>query len=230
VWPGIFLGQFLLALSEGLAIVPATSISAINSIEALIAATLFIHFGLQPSLARIKDVFGLLLLITFILQPFSATFGNLALLMGSIINLQQFPTSWFSWWFGNAMGQMLITPMMLLFYASRQQIRAIELLVVAIFFGVVGYLLLQVFSIESLSIMLSITSPLIVLVAVYKGAAFATLATAVLAVMSMHSTHIGIGVFTLNGKTNIVDLNFFIINLIILSLFIGLLVTSLKEK
>ena len=47
VWPGIFLGQLALALSNGLEFSPAFAISVINSFEAVIAATLFKRWKLE---------------------------------------------------------------------------------------------------------------------------------------------------------------------------------------
>ena len=41
IWPGIFLGQLVLALSYGLPLLPFLSISAINSIEVVVVVILF---------------------------------------------------------------------------------------------------------------------------------------------------------------------------------------------
>jgi len=230
IWPGIFLGQLALALSEGLSLMPSVAISTINSVEAIIAVMLFNYFNLKPSLERLKDVFGLLLLITFILQPFSATLGNTVLWMSSLLTWQEYPASWFAWWFGNTMGQMLIAPMILLLYSARKEINGREVIVGGLILGLCGYLLFRVIPAENLALTLSITTPFIVIIAIYRGAGRASLATAILAAESLYATHAGFGPFSHNGVINIVDLNYYIFTLIILSLFIGVLVTILKKQ
>ena len=230
IWPGIFLGQLVLALSEGLSIMPAIAISSINSMEAVIAVMMFHHFGLKPSLERLKDIFGLLLLIIFVLQPFSSTLGNTVLWMSSLLSWQDYPSSWFTWWFGNTIGQMLIAPMILLLYAARKEINRREVIVVGLALGLLGYLLFRVIPSQNLALILSITAPFILIIAIYRGAGLASLATTILAAESLYATHAGFGPFSHNGVINIVDLNYYIFTLIILSLFIGVLVTVLKQQ
>ncbi|WP_294952386.1 MASE1 domain-containing protein, partial [Sulfurovum sp.] len=114
VWPGIFLGQLAVALSNGLGLVPALGISAGNSIEAVMAVSLFNFYGIDTKLRRLRDVTGLTLIVVLVLQPFSALVGNLSLLAGGIIDSAEFLKSLLSWWFGNVMGQLLFAPFTLL--------------------------------------------------------------------------------------------------------------------
>jgi integral membrane sensor domain MASE1 len=123
LWVGIFIGQFVLAISSDLDLYSSLAISAINSMEAILGFILFHHFKLNKSLSTLRDVLGLLVLIVFILQPFSAILGTLVLLQTSIINLDDYSLSLFSWWFGNTMGQILFTHMSLLFYTHKKTIK-----------------------------------------------------------------------------------------------------------
>lgn len=79
IWPGILLGQLALALSTGLEFLPSLTISAINSIEAIIGAILFRRWKLDSALNSIHDFSRLVAMIFLILQPFSATFGTATL-------------------------------------------------------------------------------------------------------------------------------------------------------
>jgi len=79
ILPGIFLGQFLLAFSSGLPLVAALGISLVNTTEAGIALWIFRRFQLNRHFSHIRDLFGLLLMIIFFLQPFSALLGNMVL-------------------------------------------------------------------------------------------------------------------------------------------------------
>jgi len=177
MWIGIFLGQFILAITSGLDLIPSIGISAINSLEAILGYTLFHYFKLNKSLTTLRDVLGLLVLIVFILQPFSALLGNLVLLKTSVIQLHEYSLSLFSWWFGNTMGQILFTHMSLLFYAHRKSIKFTDMLLVTIFFGILSYLLQVVIAIDNLSLLLSSTLLFIILLSIYKGVFYGTYAS-----------------------------------------------------
>jgi len=230
IWPGIFFGQLILALSEGVPLLPSLSISAINSVEAIIAVTLFHHFKLKPSLAQLRDMIGLLLLIILVLQPFSATLGNLVLAMASIISWQDYSVSWFSWWFGNVMGQILIAPMILSLCARSKKNIAWELAFTGIVFSIFAYSLFIVFSVESLALLLSITTPIVIILAVYKGPGFASFATVILAATALYATSSGLGIFVEGDDINLLDLNYFIFTIIILALLIGVLVAEMRQQ
>jgi diguanylate cyclase (GGDEF)-like protein len=228
MWIGIFLGQFILAITSGLDLIPSIGISAINSLEAILGYTLFHYFKLNKSLTTLRDVLGLLVLIVFILQPFSALLGNLVLLKTSVIQLHEYSLSLFSWWFGNTMGQILFTHMSLLFYAHRKSIKFTDMLLVTIFFGILSYLLQVVIAIDNLSLLLSSTLLFIILLSIYKGVFYGTYATTVITVVTIYATHLGSGVLASDNSVNsLIDLNFYLLAHIMLVLIIG---TLFSEK
>jgi diguanylate cyclase (GGDEF)-like protein len=228
IWPGIFIGQLCLALSQDLALTPSLIISAINSLEAIIAFHLFNHFKLNTSLSSLRDVVGLFLLITFILQPFSATLGNVTLALSSVIQWNEIMVNWFSWWFGNTMGQILITPLLLIFFISNQKNSVIEFLFICIVFLSLAYILFWNLPLNNLSLMLSITTPIVVILAAYRGTAIALFATLILACVALFATRSGIGTFVYEGAILIVDLNFYILSHALLVLVTGVLFTERK--
>jgi len=102
VWPGILLGQLALAMSTGLEFLPALIIALINSVEALIGATLFRRWKLSLAINSVRDLSRLMLMIFLILQPFSATLGITTLLTFDVIQESQSQfQAWAYWWFGN---------------------------------------------------------------------------------------------------------------------------------
>jgi signal transduction histidine kinase len=230
IWPGIFLGQLLLALSASMPLFPAIGISVINSLEAILAATLFRHFQLDKSMGHIRDVTGLLLLIALVLQPFSAVLGNLVLLFTSVISWQEYPASLFSWWFGNTMGQLLFTPMLLLIHANRENIRLREITLLILFFALLTAFLFNGGYIHSLAILLSITLPLVMLVSFYKNTTYATIATTTLTLMAIYATNLGAEAFNnRDAINNAIDLNFYILSHIFLVLIMGTLFCEKKQ-
>ena len=120
---GVFLGQFALALNNGLAWHIALGIALINSIEAVIGARLFRRFALKTSLSNLRDLSGLLILIFCVLQPLSATLGTGLLRLNAVISEGQWAVAWLSWWFGNALGQALIAPLLLTLFSDNQTIK-----------------------------------------------------------------------------------------------------------
>ncbi len=78
VW-GIFLGQFLFALSNNLGFLSSLLIALINSIEALLAINLVEFWRIDLRLRNVADVLKFFVLIAFVLQPFSAFAGNAVL-------------------------------------------------------------------------------------------------------------------------------------------------------
>jgi len=230
MWPAVFIGQFFLAF-ETMPLSTTLGISAINSVELILAVTLFHYLKLDRKLKKLKDLSGLILLIIFILQPFSAILGNTLLLSTSIINESSYIVSLFSWWFGNTMGQILFTPMILLFYANFKRDEAIELILIALFFIAISYLFQVVLPIHNLSLLLSVTLPLILYLSSIKGLHYATFATNVIALISVYFTYLNIGIFI--GDTsinNIINLNFYFLSQILLVLIVGTLFSEKRVR
>ncbi len=227
--PGIFIGQLILGLDSGLNMIPTLGIAFVNTIEAYIALILFEYFDLDRRLQSIRDVLGLIFLITFILQPFSALFGNIFLYYNAseaVFSIKNI----FLWWFGNVMGQLLIAPMLLILYDHKNDIRRLNLLLVVIVSIVINYILQVLFSIHDVTLLLIITLPATIFLAT-KNLSYASVSSVILAVMSLYYTHLGIGAFSHNASEidNIIDLNFFMISHIMLVLFIGVLFREKEE-
>jgi integral membrane sensor domain MASE1 len=172
LWPGVFAGQLVLALSRGLDPGPSAAIAAINSLEAVLAVWLFRRLKLDAGLPRARDLAGLLLLVFFVLQPFSATFGNATLWAAGIIaGPGELISSWTDWWIGNALGQMLVAPLLLTLFAGVRDKRQtvgdflVPLLVLCPALLVAQYLVRY----TGLSSLVVIFAPLLILLAIYRG-------------------------------------------------------------
>jgi signal transduction histidine kinase len=230
ILPGIFLGQFFLGI-ENMTTLPSLGIATINTIEAFIAITLFHKFNLDRALSKTKDIFGLIVLIVFVLQPFSATLGSLTLLIFNIITADEYFNSLFSWWFGNAMGQILFTPMLLLIYSHFKKEELLEFLFVALFFGLLSYLFQIVVPIQNLSLLLSVTLPFIIYLSSIRGLHYATFATTIITATTLFFMYLGKGVFVEDTTVNnIINLNFYFLSQILLVLIIGTLFSEKKKR
>lgn len=223
VWPGVFAGQLVLALSRGLAPWPAVSISAVNSLEVVLAVFLFRAFKLDATLPRARDLAGLLLLVFFVLQPFSATLGNATLWAGGIIDRAELPTSWLSWWIGNSFGQMLVAPLLLALFAGGRTKRqtavdfVVPLLVILPAFWAADYLLRWT-GVPSLVV---VFGPILVLLAIYRGLAAVCAGAILIALGALYATSHAFGPFVSEGRADIPGLNLFIIGLALSGQFLA---------
>jgi integral membrane sensor domain MASE1 len=113
LWPGIALGAFLSnAATPGVPLGSAAAIAAGNTLEAVGSAYFLRYLGFNPSLARIVDVFGLLL-VAVLATMVSATIGTAALLAGGGVALGEVARTWIVWWLGDALGSLAVAPLFL---------------------------------------------------------------------------------------------------------------------
>ncbi len=228
---GIFFGQFILAYSSGMNFFPAIEISFLNSIEAMIGIYLFNRYKLNKELLTLRDILGLFGIIVFALQPFSAIIGNIILLANSIITFDLYFKSLFSWWFGNVMGQLLFTPFVLILLTSYKKIKFIEYLIYSSVFAFIIYMVEIVLLVNNLSLLFSLTMPIIIFIVYYKGLSYGTLFTIILSIISLYSVYLNIGVFSIGTVIdNVININFFILAHITIVLMIGILFQERKEN
>ena len=171
VAPGIFIGQMLLTWSGGQPFVAGALIGGFNSLEGVLGSLLFWRLRLSPSLARPRDVGMLVVLIFLVLQPFSATCGVAVLHLVGDLPVDRLLESWFHWWIGNCMGQLLVAPLILCWMTRPPPAPRSGLL--DLLGTGVGALVVLLISVGSVRInpflLLAITSPLLVWVGLRHG-------------------------------------------------------------
>ncbi len=229
VWPGIFLGQLALALSTGLEFLPSLTISAINSIEAVIGATLFKRWKLDPALSSVHDFNRLIALIFLILQPISATFGTATLLFFNVIpESQSYLQAWTYWWFGNCLGQFLVTPFLLILFSSPGRIHSIlqstqSTIVPIILMLPATWLVFGDTPIGGIALALVIYVPLLLWVAIKSGLAVVSLICSGITVLALFETSRGFGPFVVNENPQIFDMNIFVLGISLTAQFVSVL-------
>jgi len=193
VLPGIFVGQFLLALSGDISPLPALMISAINTFEALLGLRLFRHMHLDPALKSARDILGFATIVLLILQPFSSILGNLTLWAAGTVAASSLPLSIFWWWFGNSTAQLLLTPFILqLFLLPKPRG---EYLFYGALFALFLYLLTDLFSVGNLFLLFSLTIPVVVFVIAKKGMEYGMVMGVAAAIVAFYNIYKGTGPF-----------------------------------
>lgn len=113
VWPGIALGAFLVNATANEPYWVAGLIAGGNTAEALLGAWLLervIEF--RPNLGRLKDVLGLTLLAAGASTTLSATVGVTSLCLGGVQSWAEWDRMWWTWWLGDALGDLVLAPVL----------------------------------------------------------------------------------------------------------------------
>ncbi len=158
IWPGIFLGAFLLNVQSGWnadstnsvagVVVTSVLISAGSTLQALLGEVLIRRItGAAARLDSSREVFLSLLMGGPLACIIGATVGVSVLALTGAITGPAVSFSWWTWWAGDSLGVMVFTPLLLLAFApgaesSRSRLRAVAVpMTVSFVITVVIYLI-----------------------------------------------------------------------------------------
>lgn len=120
IWPAIALAAFLVNLLTPIPPVAALGIAVGNTIGPLIGVWLLGRItSFQQSLNRLRDVLALIVFAALGGTAISATVGCLALSLTPVNPWSSFGTAWLIWYLGDAMGVLIVTPLLLTFAGLR---------------------------------------------------------------------------------------------------------------
>ena len=203
VWPGIAAGALFLALLSHFS--PAAAvIYAIGVTLAALAGRFLLRriVNFNPSLSRLRDVFGLIALGAFGSSVVSASIGAPVLYV-HLGGWSGFGRAWLIYWLGDSMGVLLVTPLVLSLANLRKshvrpripELIALLLLLTVSCFIVFGHL---PFVSVRLHILAFAVLPFIIWAAVRFGLSGATLTTFFIATIATVETAHGSGPFAQN--------------------------------
>ena len=112
-WPGIVIGDLLANDYDALPLGAALGQTAGNVLE-VVTITVLLR-ALVPHgdpLASVRDVIRMFMAI-MAGTTVSATIGPISLWLGDVIELEEFPTVWRTWWLGDASGALVVLPLAL---------------------------------------------------------------------------------------------------------------------
>jgi PAS domain S-box-containing protein len=112
LWPGIFLGVLLANAAQGLPWATTSVIAVGNTVAAVAGAGFLRGFGFEKQFHSVRD--ALLLLAAAVLSPLiAASLGTASLYFAAEVQLSDLVTVWLTWWSGDALGVMLMAPLLL---------------------------------------------------------------------------------------------------------------------
>ncbi|MFR0357166.1 MASE1 domain-containing protein [Streptomyces sediminimaris] len=118
-WPGIALGALLVVMSIS-SLQPAVIGTLVGNTAAPVCAYhLLRRVGFRTDLARLRDGFALVFLGAFTATLISATAGAGLLVLTGKLAADGFWVVWSAWWAGDAMGVLIVTPVLLVLHGAR---------------------------------------------------------------------------------------------------------------
>ncbi|MFE2586825.1 MASE1 domain-containing protein [Streptomyces sp. NPDC059378] len=118
-WPGIALGAFLAVLSVA-PLRPTVVGSVVGNTAAPVCSYLLLRqVGFRNDLSRLRDGAALVFLGALASTLISATVGVGVIVFRGGLPAEDFWTAWPAWWVGDAMGVLIVTPLLLALHGAR---------------------------------------------------------------------------------------------------------------
>ena len=114
LWPGIALGGFLFSMSVPSANIATALISAAaRTLQAWTGTYLLQRINFSAGLDRLKDVLAIVALAALGSTLINSTIGSIVVCLTDLSSWSNFRTIWGTWWVGDAMGILLVAPLLL---------------------------------------------------------------------------------------------------------------------
>ncbi len=202
VWPAVLVGAFLANIATAGSVATSLGIAVGNTLEALVGAYLVTRFASGPrAFDRAGDVVRFALLAGIVSTTVSATVGVTSLALGGFARWTDYGPIWLTWWLGDAVGDLVVAPVVLLWYARPfvrwPRGRALEAAALLVGLGFVGLIVfgglfparVKDYPLEFVCI------PFFLWAAVRFRAREAATATLVLSAIAIRGTLLGFGPF-----------------------------------
>ncbi len=228
LWPGVFIGAWLVNFSLGSPLWVVTGIAVTNTLGPLLTAYLFGKLSLHPELDRGKDI--LLLVIASAMGMFVSAGGGVgSLVLFGLLPSRDTVSALLCWWAGDFVGVLLAAPLLLNF--SRQALAVlwrqrfefgIWLLITLAVCWVIFFLDFSDYGAYLPRAFVVI--PLVVWAALRFDLLGSSLAGLIVVIIATLATSLGHGpFFTLDEHPGLFSLWLFLITLVILGLMVALL-------
>jgi len=114
-WPAIIGAAFLANLTTTGAVLPSIGIAIGNTCEGLLGAYLVNRFARGGRVFdRVRDIIRFTVLAALVSTTVAASLGVASLALGGLVSSQDAPRVWLTWWLGDAVGDMVIAPALIL--------------------------------------------------------------------------------------------------------------------
>jgi diguanylate cyclase (GGDEF)-like protein len=119
VWPAILAGAFLVNITTAGSVATSLGIATGNTLEGVAGCYLVGRFASgQRVFERAQDIFKFTFFAGMVSTTISATVGVTSLSLVGFADWARFGAIWTTWWLGDAVGAMLATPLVLLWWEN----------------------------------------------------------------------------------------------------------------
>jgi serine phosphatase RsbU (regulator of sigma subunit)/integral membrane sensor domain MASE1 len=202
MWPGVMFGAFLANATANEPLGTAAGIALGNTLEALAGAWMLRRLSkFDRALGCVKDVMGLVILAAGLSTMVGATIGVTSLCVGGVTSWRDFPAVWSVWWLGDAMGVLVVAPLVLT-WGGWRRIRWHRWLVIEVSALLLASVIVSFVAFVERPAILSSASlaysifPLLIWAAIRFGGSGAALAIFVASTIAIWGTLHGLGAFT----------------------------------
>jgi diguanylate cyclase (GGDEF)-like protein len=221
VWPAVLAGAFLVNLTTAGSVATSIGIALGNTLEPVVGCYLVSRFaGGRRAFERAQDIFKFAFLAAMVSTTISATVGITTLALGGFADWAKYGSIWCTWWMGDAVGAIVVTPFLLLWWENprlnwnRKQVIELAFLFLGVFFtgwtvfGGRFHSALKTYPLEYLCI------PFLIWVAFRFGRRQAATAIFILAAVATWGTLHGFGPFSRDSQNT---------SLLLLQSFMGIM-------
>src|SRR5882762_8477568 len=119
LWPGVFIGAFLVNITTQGSLFTTLAIATGNTLEAVLGAWLLNRFAGGPkAFDRIHTVFRYLVLAALLSTIISATIGVSSLCLGGFGRWEQYRPLWLTWWLGDVVSDLVVAPFLMIWFGQ----------------------------------------------------------------------------------------------------------------
>ena len=126
LWPAIVLGALVVNLTAGAPVSVALGIATGNALEAAVGASILAWLRFDPAIRRLRDVIVLTLGAAVASTAISASIGATSLWLGDMIAPSALVSTWRAWWIGDALGNLIVAPTLLVWGARDTIVPPVE--------------------------------------------------------------------------------------------------------
>ncbi|HTS17010.1 MAG TPA: MASE1 domain-containing protein [Verrucomicrobiae bacterium] len=115
LWPGVWLGAFLVNITTAGSVLTSIGIAGGNTLEAILGAWMIDRFANgRHAFDRAADIFRYALVGPILSTILSATVGVTCLAVGGYAPWFQYGSIWQTWWLGDAVSALIVAPFLLI--------------------------------------------------------------------------------------------------------------------
>lgn len=114
IWPGVFLGAFIVNLTTSGAVFASIGMATGNTLEAVAAVYLTMRYANGRKLFEHAHDFFKFAALSIFAATISATIGIASLALGGLAHWNELARIWLTWWFGDVGGFLLVAPFVIL--------------------------------------------------------------------------------------------------------------------